>query len=264
MSAPTAASLPPTVVAAFGDESRRRLGILLLAQSIQAGLRRQDGIKYEPHRPEDLPDLPEAVRLRVRLRQELRRFLDLVAEHPSVSSSAWTDWAALASDPLLWSDPLLSAEWAAHLLPACFDARFTLAVNQLRVGRAQAALHRLQEIQSHLPRRREPRARVLRNVAAAYEVLGDPEGACWSAEQSFRACPWEAANLASYVIYLALDDRRGDHVESVRSVCALGGAELDRDALWHLLDQGAGPASAALRSDPIIHHRFRRAVLATV
>ena len=262
MSAPAVATLPPTVVAAFGDESRRRLGILLLAQSIQAGLRLQDGIKYEPHRPEDLPDLPEAVRLRVRLRQELRQFLDLVAEYPSVSESAWTDWAALAADPTLWCDPLLSAEWAAHLLPASFDARFTVAINQLRIGRARPALHRLQEIQNHLPRRREPRARVLRNLAAAYEVLGDPEGARWSAEQSFRACPWEAANLTSFVIYLALDEQRGDHVETVRSACASRGAELDRHALWQLLDQGAGPASAALRSDPIIHQRFRRAVLA--
>lgn len=261
MSALTA-PLPPTVVAAFGDESRRRLGLLLLAQSIQAGLRRQDGIKYQPHRPEDLPELPEAVRLRVRLRQELSRFLDLVAEHPSVSTCEWTDWAALASDSELWSDPLLSAEWAAHLLPHSFDARFTLAVNHLRVGRARASLDRLRTIQEHLPRRREPRARVLRNVAAAFEVLGDPEGALWSAEQSFRTCPWEHANLASYAIYLALDDARADHVETVRSACAQAGARFDRASLWQLLDRKAGPATAALRSDPIIHDRFRRAVLA--
>lgn len=254
-------ALPPTVVSAFGRESRRRLGSLLLAQSIQAGLRQRDGIKYAPHRPEDFPELPDAVRLRVLLRHELRCFVDFLTEHPSTSTRQLPEWLSLVAHPGFWTDPLLTAGWAAHLLPHSFDARFTLAVNQLRKGQARKALDGLQEIQSHLPRAREPRSRVLRNVAAAYEVLGDPEGARWSAEQSFRACPWEAANLGSYLIYLALDDSRADHIGTVRAACEGAGTHIDRSALWQMLDQEAGPASTALHSDPLVHARFREAVL---
>ncbi len=253
--------LPQRLVLDFGAEASHRLGELFLANSIQAGLRLTDGVKYRPLTQERLPDLRSSAQLRAKLRSSLRAFLAFLDVHPAASDLPLDAWYELSATERLWVDPLLSAEWAAVLLPERFDARLTQAVNLLRHGRARPALDQFQENLRQIPRAREPRAQLLRNAAAAYEVLGDDAGARWCARQSFAACPWSESSLASYLIYLTLDAELGDSLHEVGDACRAFRGNLDRPALWGLLDEHAGRASSRLQQDNIIRARFRQAVL---
>lgn len=256
-----ASPLQPSVVRDFGAEASCRLGELFLANAIQAGMRRTDGIKYRPFTHERLPDLQSSAQLRAQLRSSLRHFLAFLEVHPAASDLPLQDWYALCATTRLWIDPLLSAEWAAALLPDRFDARLTKAVNLLRHGQARPALEQFQKNLAQVPRAREPRAQLLRNAAAAYEVLGDDDGARWCARQSFAACPWSESSLASFLIYAALDSRAQDRLEEVGEACRSFRGELDRSALWGLLDQQAGRASDRLQQNDNMRARFRQAVL---
>ena len=253
--------LPTRLVLDFGAEASHRLGELFLANAIQAGLRLADGIKYRPLTQERLPGLHSSARLRACLRASLRDFLAFLDVHPAASDLPLEAWYAMSATQRLWVDPLLSAEWAAVLLPERFDARLTQAVNLLRNGRARPALDQFQENLRQIPRAREPRAQLLRNAAAAYEVLGDDAGARWCARQSFAACPWSESSLASFLIYLALDADNGDSLNEVGEACRAFRGELNRHALWDLLDEHSGRASKRLHQDDVIRARFRQAVL---
>ena len=249
------------LVRALGQQATGRLGELFLANAIQAGLRLSDGVKYRPVGLQELPVLRSTLRLRVSLRRELRDFLAFLEQHPAGSTLPLQDWRSLSAAPELWTDPLLSAAWAASLLPDRFDARLTQAVNLLRRGDARPALAQFQANLVQVPRAREPRAQLLRNAAASYEVLGDDAGARWCAEQSYAACPWSEASLASHLIYLALDERVGDRIQDVAGACRAFRGKLDRASLWEMLDGKAGRASQSLHLDPRVRARFREAVL---
>lgn len=245
----------------FGAEASHRLGELFLANAIQAGLRLADGVKYRPLTQERLPGLQSSALLRSNLRASLREFLAFLDVHPAASDLPLDAWNDLSATERLWVDPLLSAEWAAVLLPERFDARLTQAVNLLRNGCARPALDQFQENLCQIPRAREPRAQLLRNAAAAYEVLGDDAGARWCARQSFAACPWSESSLASFLIYLALDAHAGDSLNEVSEACRAFRGDLNRPALWDMLDGHSGRASDRLQNDTLIRARFRQAVL---
>jgi hypothetical protein len=253
--------LPTRLVLDFGAEASHRLGELFLANAIQAGLRLADGVKYRPLTQERLPSFQSSAGLRSKLRASLREFMAFLDQHPAASDLPFDAWYAISATERLWVDPLLSAEWAAALLPDRFDARLTQAVNLLRHGRARPALDQFQENLRQIPRAREPRAQLLRNAAAAYEVLGDDAGARWCARQSFAACPWSESSLASFLIYLALDAEVGDSLNEVGEACRAFRGDLNRPALWDLLDEHSGRASNRLQQDHTIRARFRQAVL---
>lgn len=253
--------LSDRLVLDFGAEASHRLGELFLANAIQAGLRLADGVKYRPLTQERLPGLQSSAWLRSHLRASLREFLAFLDVHPAASDLPLDAWYDLSATERLWVDPLLSAEWAAVLLPERFDARLTQAVNLLRHGRARPALDQFQANLRQIPRAREPRAQLLRNAAAAYEVLGDDAGARWCARQSFAACPWSESSLASFLIYLALDAETSDSLNEVSEACRAFRGDLNRPALWDMLDGHSGRASDRLQNDTLIRARFRHAVL---
>lgn len=252
--------LPPRLLSEVGAESARRLGELFFVNAIQIGLRRDDGVKYVPITESALPAWGSSHELRARLRQEYLAFFELLLVHPSASEFPLEEWRELGGHPALWTDPLLSALWASRLLPSRFDVRITAAVNQLRVGEAGPALESLQEELARAPRRREARAQLLRNAAAAYEVLGDDEGAHWCAQAALAACPWNYTSLLTQVIYAVLDPASRDGSRQVARSCRGFRGPLDRHRLWSALRTRGGRASDRLRSDPDLQSRMAQAI----
>lgn len=252
----TAPACPPDLARAYGDEAARRLGRLFLDNAVQAGLRLTDGNKYRP----GLPQTRSSALLRAELRRALPPFLAFLHACPETSEVSADALAETGRDARLWFDPLPSARWAAALLPGDFDAELTLAVNVLRRGQAAPALARFHGGLQRPPLRPEPRAQLLRNAAAAYELLGDDAGARWCAERAYENCPWDGAALASYLIYLTLEPDAADRAETVRSACRGFRGRLRRPQMWGLLSQRGGRASRRLQRDSTLRRRFHEAI----
>jgi len=238
--------------------SAHQLGHLLLAHAVQLGLRKRDGVKYIP--PE-AHGLPKADQLRSELRRAIPFFVELAAPCGLDDTGLLLPLEEAVAAPRFWHDPQPSAELAALFLPDYYPARLTRAANLLRAGNGQPALHELQAGLASLPLRREPRARFMRNLAGAYELIGDDAGASWCARRAYEIAPWEQHSLLSHLIYLVLGSHSAEEGAKAAQAAVLGfRGSVCAQELWTTLRQRGARASQFLAQDPDQSNLYREAI----
>lgn len=253
--------LDPALVGVIAREARLRLGSLLHANAVQAGLRLADGVHYRPRADRIAREVRCSSQLRSALRLALRQFLGLVERYPAASELPVQDWHQLAASAELWTAPELSARWAAQLLPEEFDVQLTHTVNQLRRGEARSALGDFQGELGRLSHGRDDQSTILRNSAAAYEVLGDPDAARWCAERAFRLAPWSDASLLSFLAYSLLTQSSAGILRDAGLASAAYCGAASRGQLWTMLRSMPEPLLHRLDAEAELQQRLRNTLL---